>query len=126
MSFRTSHYILRESAGAYVNCEWVGGTRSALTVNASVQPAKMSDLKAQPEGRLQQVHIKIYTDAELKESDGEAGQQPDFIMYRGFAYEIVGKSEYQSGVISHFKYIARRDFKITNPADWTNGTIERN
>lgn len=129
MSFRQVRTVLKEGIGSYVNGLWVAGTRTVGTISASVQPTKLSELKQYPEGRLEDVFVKIYTGTELQASEDAGnstqGYQPDMIEWRGWCYEIVTKAEYQSGVVSHFKYIAKRRSRYTTNADWVNGITER-
>lgn len=124
--FRTSHQLLTESSGAYVNGTWVAGSRTSGTVLASVQPVMVGqDMQALPEGRHMSDFVKVYTDDRLKvTADGE-GVQPDIVVFQGYGYELVSMFQYQSNVISHYKYIGVKVFKFTNTSDWTSGVLQR-
>lgn len=124
--FRTSHQLLTESSGAYVNGTWVAGSRTYGTFLASVQPVMVGqDMQALPEGRHMSDFVKVYTDDRLKvTADGE-GVQPDIVVFQGYGYELVSMFQYQSNVISHYKYIGVKVFKFTNTSDWTSGVLQR-
>jgi hypothetical protein len=109
-----------------MNGVWAPGARSALTTLASVQPVVMGqDMHALPEGRHLSDFIKIYaSDRLLVTADGE-GVQPDILVHEGYGYELVSIFANQSGVISHFKYIAVKVFKFTTTADWLSGALKR-
>ncbi len=126
MNFRKLKDILRESSGTYTNGKWVAGARNALTTLASAQPVVMGqDMHAMPEGRHLSDFIKIYTSDRLPvTADGE-GVQPDILVHEGYGYELVSIFTNQSGVISHFKYIAVKVFKFTTTADWLSGALKR-
>jgi hypothetical protein len=124
--FRTSHQLLTESSGAYVSGTWVAGSRTSGTFLASVQPVMVGqDMQALPEGRHMSDFVKVYTDDRLKvTADGE-GVQPDIVVFQGYGYELVSMFQYQSNVISHYKYIGVKVFKFTNTSDWTSGVLQR-
>lgn len=122
--FRTSRAILSEAPGAYVAGIWTPGTRLVSSAIAGIQPVKLGvDLQALPEGRRASDVVKIYTDAQLKTT--EDGVQPDLIVYKGAAYELISVEVRDSGVIPHQKYIAVRKFPFTSEADWLDGTTKR-
>lgn len=125
-SFRKSKTLLRESAGTYTNGNWTPGARSNTTTIASAQPVVMGqDMKALPEGRHLSDFIKLYTSDRLQvTADGE-GVQPDIVVHEGYGYELVSFFANQSGVFSHFKYIAVKVFKFTSVADWQSGALVR-
>ena len=106
MSFRKPQTIKRVASGSYVNGDWVNGAASSLTIQASVQPMSMEDMKDAPEGRRMSDMVKMYTDSDLftVEDSGE-NQQPDKLTWRGRDYEIISKGVHQMSVVSHYKYI---------------------
>lgn len=126
MTFRTARTILSESAGSYVNGNWVAGLRTANTIQATVQPITMGqDMLSLPEGRRISDFVKIYTGINLQVTDDDNGLQPDFIVHEGFCYELVSRYSNQNGLIPHYKFIAVRQMKFTNTEDWLDGTIVR-
>lgn len=126
MSFRVSKSILSESTGAYVAGVWVPGTRTTGTIQASVQPVVQGqDMQALPEGRRWSDFVKVYTVTKLKTTEDGQGVQPDYVVHEGFAYEVVSKFPYRSGVIDHYKYQAVKAFPISSLSAWTNGSIVR-
>lgn len=109
-SFRKPFTVRRRSPGTRINGRWVEGQESTLTIMASVQPLKLSEMEALPEGRRQSTAVKVYTSERLygarAERDGQPGCSPDILEYMGADYEIVGVSPYQSGIIPHYKAFA--------------------
>lgn len=106
MGFRKPQTITREQPGAYVSGVFVPGATSTLTIQASVQPATMEDMKEAPEGRRLSDMVKMYTDADLfTVEDAGHNQQPDKLTWRGREYEVIAKGVHQMGVVSHYKYI---------------------
>ena len=133
MSFRRPFYVLSETAGGYVNGEYVPGTRTTATIQASVQPVKMGeDVEALPEGRRLSDYLKAYTSTKLQITEEGAGIQPDLIVWpeAGWAYEITSRFIPQMNVIPHYKYVAEKRIKIASTVDallagWLAGTIKR-
>lgn len=133
MSFRRAFYVLKETTGGYVAGEYVPGTRSSATIQASVQPVKMGeDVEALPEGRRLSDYCKAYTTTKLNIVEEGSGIQPDIIVWpeTGWAYEISSMYVHQMGVIPHYKYVATKRIKITGTinaflAAWAAGTIQR-
>ena len=111
MGFRKSQTIARTGPGAYVRGVWTQGAPAAVTIQASVQPVTGRELEALPEGLRTKGVVKVYSDDELVPLG--PNQKPDVLMWRGHAYEISMKADYQSGVINHFKYYAT---KVPNDA----------
>ncbi|MCA7086052.1 hypothetical protein K7G19_20900 [Cupriavidus sp. DB3] len=80
---------------------------------ASVQPATLSEdydtLQALPEGRRVEAMIRVYTDAVLAVA-GAADTNGDRIVWphgpRPGNYLVRAVSPWQSGVISHYRYLA--------------------
>lgn len=124
--FRKPVTVLREAVGGYVDGVYSPGNRTIMTAMASVQPVKVgTDMKALPEGRHMSDFKKVYSSDRLRvAADGE-GLQPDIIVHGGYGYEIVDMDENQSGVISHYRYLAAKVFKFTNSAAWSAGTLKR-
>lgn len=126
MTFRKPVTVLREGHGSYVNGLWVPGAKLVVTISASVQPISGGqDIQALPEGRRLTDAVKLYTtDAMVMTSDGTQ-TQPDIIVHEGYCYEVVSVFKNQSGVISHYKYLAAKIFKFTSTDDWLAGVLKR-
>ncbi len=77
-----------------------------ITIKASVQPLKATEMEALPEGRRGSRAVKVYSDTELLMVDQQSGQQPDQFEWLGRRYEVVGCDAYQSGVINHYRAYA--------------------
>lgn len=125
MSFRKSVQVLTESAGSYVQGIFTPGTRSVITIQASVQPMSGKDMVTAPEGRRIDDMIKVYADVELKQADTGTNQQPDLIVWRGYAYEVVSIDVRQMDVLPHYKIIAAKRMAVTDVNAWSAGTLNR-
>lgn len=77
-----------------------------ITIKASVQPLKATEMEALPEGRRGSRAVKVYSDTELLMVDQQSGQQPDQFEWLGRRYEVVGSDAFQSGVINHYRSYA--------------------
>lgn len=109
--FRKSQNIIRQTPGGYVNGIWVNGVDALVVISGSIQPLNGVDIKLTnlPQGRVLKDIVKIYTNDELisMEDKGE-DQQPDKLVWRGVTYEVSSRFDWQSDVISHFKYFATK------------------
>lgn len=77
-----------------------------ITIKASVQPLKATEMDALPEGRRGCRAVKVYSDTELLMVDQQSGQQSDRFEWLGRMYEVVGCDAYQSNVINHYRAYA--------------------
>ena len=77
-----------------------------MSIQASVQPLKATEMDALPEGRRGCRAVKVYSDMELLMVDQQSGQQPDQFEWLGRRYEVVGSDAFQSGVINHYRAYA--------------------
>lgn len=77
-----------------------------MSIQASVQPLKATEMEALPEGRRGSRAVKVYSDTELLMVDQQSGQQPDRFEWLGRMYEVVGCDAYQSNVINHYRAYA--------------------
>lgn len=77
-----------------------------MSIQASVQPLKATEMDALPEGRRGSRAVKVYSDTELLMVDQQSGQQPDQFEWLGRRYEVVGSDAFQSGVINHYRAYA--------------------
>lgn len=77
-----------------------------MSIQASVQPLKATEMEALPEGRRGCRAVKVYSDTELLMVDQQSGQQPDQFEWLGRRYEVVGSDAFQSGVINHYRAYA--------------------
>lgn len=77
-----------------------------MSIQASVQPLKATEMDALPEGRRGCRAVKVYSDTELLMVDQQSGQQSDRFEWLGRMYEVVGCDAYQSNVINHYRAYA--------------------
>ena len=106
MNFRKPQTIKRKSDGEWVNGRWVESGEVEATILASVQPLRKGDydmLENQMSGMKLKGAVRIYTNDVLNVA-GDDLTGGDVLVWLGKNYRIVGVSEWQSGVISHYRY----------------------
>jgi hypothetical protein len=109
-SFRKPYTVIRSAPGSYVDGYWVEGAETNIVITASVQPLKVNEIEALPEGKRSSSAVKIYTDTKLlpakQATETATATSADMLQYSSSAWEIVACASYQSGVISHYKAYA--------------------
>ena len=110
MFFNTNVEILRTSTGQYDDDGvWQEGTQSSLSVIANVQPLNAREFEQYTKilagGNRTISLVKIYTNAILLTDAQMTGQKADILLWLGKRYKIAMKEEWQSNIISHFRYI---------------------
>ena len=110
MFFNTNVEILRTTTGQYDDDGvWQEGTQSSLSVIANVQPlnARETDQYTQilAGGNRTISLVKVYTNAMLLTDVQMTGQKADILVWRGKHYKIAMQEEWQSNIISRFRYI---------------------
>lgn len=112
--FRSPFLVRRKGVGSFVNGEWVKGSDTVFTIQASVQPLKGLEMEMLPEGRRNSQSVRIYTSTKLNTVE-EAN--PDFLQAFGFDFEILSVEPWQSNVINHYKCIGVKTGIQTVPED---------
>ena len=124
-SFRKPFAVMRAGSGDYVSGIWTPNPETTVTISATIQPASLTDydqLQAELGGERFKRVIRIYTDAELNVADPRAdasgrGSIADVVLYPYSPnagpgrYRIVSVAAWQSGVLSHYKYLATADLE---------------
>ena len=110
MFFNTNVEILRTTTGQYDDDGvWQEGTQSSLSVIANVQPLNAREreqyTQVLPGGNRTVSMVKIYTNAILLMDAQMTGQKADILLWLGKRYKIAMQEEWQSNIISHFRYI---------------------
>ena len=110
MFFNTNVEILRTTTGQYDDDGvWQEGTQSSLNVIANVQPLNARETEQYTQiltgGNRTISMVKIYTNAILLTDVQMTGQTADILVWRGKHYKIAMAEEWQSNIISHFRYI---------------------
>ncbi len=103
MGFRKPYTVKRVAAGSVSNGYYSNGASSTISISASVQPLKPSDILQLPEGRRNKQLFYIITDTQL---NIVTTSNPDKITISGSDYELDQEEVWQNGVISHYKYLA--------------------
>jgi len=106
-SFRKLIPVTRTAPGNYnIDGIWVEGASESLSIKMSVQPLRLDEMDALPEGRRSSRAVKIYAESELYAVEQTTRQNADIITWLGKSWEVVGCEAYQMGVIPHFKALA--------------------
>ena len=110
MFFNKEISVLRTYNGGYTeDGVWQNGDVDEFTIKANVQPLNQRELEQYtsilPGGNRTNLLVKIYTSEELMLDEQMTNQVADKIVWRGRKYKIAMKEEWQSNIISHFRYI---------------------
>ncbi|MDP8078338.1 hypothetical protein [Phocoenobacter skyensis] len=113
-TFRKKYTIkTADTGGFFVDGEWVEGDSSEeFEILATVQPATQNDyieLSQRVDGGVVSGVVRIYTDKSLKPAGNDLEDNTargDVLIFNNSEYEIYAKASWQSGIISHYKYLA--------------------
>ena len=112
MFFNSNLTVLRQGAGGYNDDGvFIDGVTTEITIAANVQPlntreiAQYTDILAS--GNRSAKLVKVYSATPLLLDEQTTGQTADVIIWRNNAYKIVMAEEWQSSIISHYRYIAQ-------------------
>lgn len=110
MFFNSQVALIRKAQSGYDdNGEWQDSTETETTIIANVQPLNASEKEQYTQilsgGNRTVSMVKIYTNALLLTDMQMGGQKADVIVWLGKRYKIAMKEEWQSNIISHFRYI---------------------
>lgn len=112
--FRYPVQAYRRQSGHYDQGQWVEGSLTPETIQATVQPASQGDydrMQATLSGRWVESMCRVYSDINLEPAGFDMDGAPtngDEIDWQGQRYMVVGNSAWQSGVINHFRMLAAR------------------
>ena len=112
MFFNSNITVLRQSAGGYNdNGVFIDGVTTELTISANVQPLNSREREQYTQilqgGNRSVKLVKIYSATPLLLDAQTTGQTADVILWRGAPYKVVMAEEWQSNIISHYRYIAQ-------------------
>ena len=104
--------------GTWQDGMWVEGEDTTDTFIASVQPANDKDFIS-PELAGESINntIKLYSDIPLQTSRQGTNQNADIVEHLGRLYKVISCEAYQSGIIPHYKMIAREVGAIETAGD---------
>lgn len=110
MFFNSQVTLYRKAQSGYNDDGiWQDSTETQTTVIANVQPLNASEreqyTQVLPGGNRTISMVKIYTNALLLTDVQMGTQKADEILWLGKRYKIAMKEEWQSNIISHFRYI---------------------
>lgn len=103
--------------GRRIDGRWIDGAVVKKSFLGTIQPARSSDyerMEALSEGRRIESLIRVYTNT-LFNVAGESTKNGDLVEWRGEFYLITQISPWQSGLISHNRYIGVRDESFVRP-----------
>lgn len=112
MFFNSNLTVLRKSAGGYNDDGvFVDGVTTEITIAANVQPLNTRELSQYtqilPGGNRSALLVKVYSATPLLLDEQTTGQTADVIIWRNKAYKIVMQEQWQSNIISHYRYIGQ-------------------
>ncbi len=112
MFFNTDVEVIRHTVGRYNNDGvFVPGTSSTHTIKANVQPLNQRELEQYTHilqgGNRTTTLVKIYTNAVLLTDVQVTNQSADIITWNNRDFKIVMVEEWQSNIISHYRYIGQ-------------------
>jgi hypothetical protein len=110
MFFNRKVQILRSASGSYDDDgNWQDGVQQTLDVIANVQPLNTREIEQYTQilagGNRTISLVKVYTNAILLTDAQMTGQKADILLWLGKQYKIAMQEEWQSNIISHFRYI---------------------
>lgn len=103
--------VVERAAPGYLDDKgrWHEGSRSDISLDANVQPAKGWDLMIFPESDRSEDWIKIYTAETLYTMyEGDGGIEADIIIWNGKRYQAKNCKTYTMGVLNHTRTLAVR------------------
>ena len=110
--------------GTWQDGMWVDGEDTTDTIIASVQPIGSNDLiSPEIDGESINNTIKLYSDTPLQTSRQGTSQNADTVEYMGRLYKVISCAAYQSGIIPHYKMIAREVGTVETAGDTDDGDI---
>lgn len=108
----------RKADGTWQDGMWVEGEDTTDTIIASVQPIGSNDLISPGiDGESINNTIKLYSDTPLQTSRQGTSQNADIVEYMGRLYKVISCASYQSGIIPHYKMIAREVGTVETAGD---------
>lgn len=105
MTLFPKQFSIQSVTGSYVDGIWTRLFQPATFIG-SVQPASGKDLEYLPEGRRDKGGVTVYSDTRLNVSTESGSSSGDLLIWNGRLWEIVTEFIHDSGIISHFKYMA--------------------
>jgi hypothetical protein len=106
--FRKTVTIKRKAAGAYANGFFQPGNETAISIQASVQPAGERDLQLLPEGRRAAGAFRLFTQSVLQIAQEGTGKNSDVALIEGAEYEVMAEMPWQNNLIPHRVYVVSR------------------
>lgn len=101
--------VKRYAAGTWASGVFTAGTQSALTITASVQPAKADELQnLSPAAQRSSAGIRIYSESELRTVNEATKTQADRVTWKGEDWEVQFVDHHALSNLAHYKAIATR------------------
>lgn len=102
-----TYYIEGAGAGYDTNGDYAAGTLTQAPFLGTIQPLNSKEIESLPEGEKDKGGVKVYSDRRLGVlSQGSVGRGA-FVLFDGKYYRCLTESKYSSGLIEHYKYIAK-------------------
>ncbi len=101
--FETASYtVTRPGAGSHVNGEWVPGSTSDFSIDASIQPLSARELLVLPEGRRESEIRLVLTTTEVRNKDTVAIGSETWEFFNAEEWSAFGDIWYEA-------FIAKQD-----------------
>lgn len=110
MFFNKTITVERKSNGQYTDDGvWQDGATQEIHILANVQPLNANESAQYTQvltgGNRTVLMVKIYTTEQLQLDTQMTGQVADVVQYLGKRYKVAMQESWQSGIISHNRYI---------------------
>jgi len=81
--------VVRKPSGTYVDGRYVEGTESEITMAASIQPARGSQVQFLPEAQRTGEELVGYFAGEVFTSRAQSGKNSDVVVWQGARYLVL-------------------------------------
>ena len=119
MFFNSDVAVTRQTQGGYNNDGiFVDGLHDEFEIRANVQPLNQREteqyLHILPGGNRSAMLVKIYTNEILLTDVQTIGQKADILEWNNRRFKIVMVEEWQSHILSHYRYIGQELIQSDN------------
>jgi hypothetical protein len=103
--------IYRQTAGSFVDGDWVEGTVTEVLLQVNIQPLKPYEIMMLPEADRTRVWVKFYSaDYARTLKEGTSGWDADEFIWKNDRYKIMKVDDWTNGmgILEHVKIQAAR------------------
>lgn len=103
-------FVAQRSSVSNVNGQAVASTPTNVPFIGDIQPMSSRDILALQVGRHDIGKVKVFSNTALMVSASPNSPSPtsygDKVTYQGNVYEVIQESNFTSGMLDHFEYVA--------------------